>query len=129
MIPDLTIASNLEHWQKIEIAKHRLFYSLLRLKLPTPPRVQEPVSGLAFDFFAEIPQSDGPGVMTGHDNGVITISLAEADDAYRERTRVAMHEPYRTLLGHFRHEIGHYFWDRLVRDRDRLAEFRAVFGD
>ena len=101
MIPDLTIASNLEHWQKIEIAKHRLFYSLLRLKLPTPPRVQEPVSGLAFDFFAEIPQSDGPGVMTGHDNGVITISLAEADDAYRERTRIAMHEPLSHLAWAF----------------------------
>ena len=67
--------------------------------------------------------------MTGHDNGLITIALAEADDAYREQSRVAMHEPYRTLLGHFRHETGHYFWDRLVRDRGRLDACRAMFGD
>ena len=67
--------------------------------------------------------------MTGHDNGLVTIALAEADDAYREQSRVAMHEPYRTLLGHFRHETGHYFWDRLVRDRGRLEACRAMFGD
>ena len=57
-----------------------------------------------------------PRVMTGHDNGLITIALAEADDAAREKSRVSLHEPYRTLLGHFRHESGHYYWDRLVHD-------------
>ena len=119
-IPDVTLPPNLEAWQKIEIAKHRLFYSLLRLRLPMPTRVEDPAEGLAFDFLAELPQLDAAPVMTGHDNGLITISLAEADDAAREQRRVAMHEPYRTLLGHFRHETGHYFWDRLVRDRDQL---------
>ncbi len=67
--------------------------------------------------------------MTGHDNGLITIALAEADDAEREKRRAAMGEPYRTLLGHFRHEVGHYYWDRLVRDGGRLDACRAVFGD
>jgi hypothetical protein len=128
-IPDVTLPSNLEAWQKIEIAKHRLFYSLLRLRLPMPTRVEDPAEGLAFDFLAELPQLDAAPVMTGHDNGLITISLAEADDAAREQRRVAMHEPYRTLLGHFRHETGHYFWDRLVRDRDQLDACRALFGD
>ena len=52
--------------------------------------------------------------MTGHNNGLITLALKEADDAVREQVREAMGEPYRTLLGHFRHESGHYFWDRLV---------------
>jgi hypothetical protein len=60
---------------------------------------------------------------------VITIALAEADDAERESRRKAMGEPYRTLLGHLRHEVGHYFWERLVRDEGRLASFRATFGD
>ena len=54
--------------------------------------------------------------MTGHASGLITINLAEADDSERERQRRQMGEPYRTLLGHFRHEIAHYYWDRLVRD-------------
>jgi hypothetical protein len=121
--------SNLEAWQKIELAKHRLFYSLLRFRLPMPTRMEDPAEGLAFDFLAELPQTIGPKVMTGHDNGLITIALAEADDAYREQSRVAMHEPYRTLLGHFRHETGHYFWDKLVQDRGRLDACRAMFGD
>ena len=43
--------------------------------------------------------------------------------------RTQMHEPYRSLLGHFRHEVGHYFWDVLVRDGGRLEDCRAVFGD
>ena len=67
--------------------------------------------------------------MTGHDNGLITIALVEADDAERERGRTQMDEPYRSLLGHFRHEVGHYFWDVLVRDGGRLEDCRAVFGD
>lgn len=128
-IPDLTIDDNLVHWQKIEIAKHRLFYSLLRLKLPLPTKAESPENGLAFDFLAELPEPNAPRVMTGHDNGLITIALAEADDAVREKNRVAMHEPYRTLLGHFRHEIGHYYWDRLVRDGGQLDGCRQLFGD
>jgi hypothetical protein len=67
--------------------------------------------------------------MTGHDEGVITLNIVEADDAERESRRVMMGETYRTLVGHFRHEIGHYYWDRLVRDGDQLEAFRAVFGD
>jgi len=128
-VPELAVAANLDAWRKIEVAKHRLFYSLLRWRLPMPTRIEDPAQGLAFDFLAELPQSDGPRVMTGHDNGLITIALAEADDAAREQRRMAMHEPYRTLLGHFRHEVGHYFWDELVRDRDQLDACRVLFGD
>ncbi len=84
-------------------------------------------SGLAFQFLADAP--DGPRIMTGHAEGVITINLAEADDAERERRRHAMGELYRTLLGHFRHEIGHYYWDRLVANTLHLDEFRRLFGD
>ena len=67
--------------------------------------------------------------MTGHDNGIITVSLVEADDAIREQLRVSMGEPYRTLLGHFRHECGHFYWDKLVRDGGKIDSCRALFGD
>jgi hypothetical protein len=123
-IPDLARPGNPERWRKIEIAKHRLFYTLLRLRLPLASRRHDP-NGLAFDFLAPA----GAPVTTGHDHGLITINIEEADDPERERQRGQMGEPYRTLLGHFRHEIAHYYWDRLVRHGGRLDEFRAVFGD
>src|ERR1700678_1621481 len=129
MIPDLTQPDNLAHWRLMEIAKHRLFYALLRLRLPLRTRAEDP-NGLTFDFLADgsaLPA--GGAVMTGHANGVITINLAEADDAERERRRGQMGEPYRTLLGHFRHEIAHYYWDRLIANTASLDEFRQLFGD
>lgn len=128
-IPDLSLAENLASWQKLELAKHRLIYSLLKLRLPLISKVDDEAKGLAFDFMADTMTPDGPKVLTGHDNGLITINLAEADDAERERRRSELGEPYRTLLGHFRHEVGHYYWDRLVRDAGRLEEFRGLFGD
>ena len=84
---------------------------------------------LAFDFLATPLDAATPRVMTGHDNGLITVALEEADDAEREKRRTAMHEPYRTLLGHFRHETGHYYWDILVRDGNQLEGCRLIFGD
>jgi hypothetical protein len=128
-VPDTSIPENLAHWAKMETAKHRLFYSLLRLRLPLdPPEGQ--TERLMFDFLAVPKDPTAQHVMTGHDNGLITIALAEADDAEREKNRVALHEPYRTLLGHFRHEVGHYYWDRLVRDDEKSLEaFRTLFGD
>ncbi len=131
-IPDLNILENLQNWRRVEEAKHHLFYSLLRMKLPLATRLEQPQIGLAFDFLADpIDASGAPqhAVMTGHDDGVITLNLAEADDVLREQLRVSMGEPYRTLLGHFRHEIGHYYWDRLVKEGGRLDDCRAVFGD
>jgi len=126
-IPDLSVPGNPELWAKLEQAKRRLFYSLLKLGLPMPTEASGDPEPLVFDFLAETP--GGPRVMTGHDNGLITISLAEADDAQREVIRNQMHEPYRTLLGHFRHEVGHYFWDKLVDGSGSQEAFRAVFGD
>ena len=127
-IPDLSIEQNLVGWQRLEVAKHRLFYTLLKLRVPLVTRTEDPEHGLAFDFLAT-PSPTAPKVMTGHDNGLITIALEEADDAERERRRTEMGEPYRSLLGHFRHEVGHHYWDVLVRDGGRLDEFRAMFGD
>jgi hypothetical protein len=127
-IPAVDALLNLNRWQVIERAKKRLFYSLLRLKLPLHTRAEDPVHGLSFRFLADLPVESQP-VMTGHDSGVITIALAETDDAIREARRTAMGEPYRTLLGHFRHEIGHHYWDLLVANGPHIERCRALFGD
>jgi hypothetical protein len=134
MIPDLSSPGNLEHWRRIESAKHRLFYTLLQLKLPLTTRLEDAERGLGFDVLAPPPPGAAPAapVLTGHASGLITINLAEADDSVREHARAAMHEPYRTLLGHFRHEIAHYYWDRLIGDRAEGPEreaLRQLFGD
>jgi hypothetical protein len=126
-VPDLSEPVHLQKWQLIEFAKHRLFYSLARWRLPLQTRQEDTQHGLIFHFPADPPQ--GPKVMTGHDNGVITIALTEADDVERESRRLQMGEPYRTLLGHFRHEVGHHYWDLLVRDGREIEQFRALFGD
>ncbi|MDB5802383.1 MAG: hypothetical protein JWL63_3322 [Rhodocyclales bacterium] len=128
VIPALTVAGHKEAWFQLETAKRRLFYSLMNLGLHVRSRSDDPEHGLGFQFLAADAPGDAP-VMTGHDDGLITINLAEADDAKREEARLALGEPYRTVLGHFRHEIGHYFWDRLVKDSADLEDFRALFGD
>jgi len=128
VIPDLGVIGNREKWYRLEVAKRRLIYSLRRLKLPFA-NTAGCVSGLRFEFLADSPEADGGKVLTGHSNGRITINVAEADDAEREQRRLAMHEPYRTLLGHFRHEIGHYYWDRLIDGSDLIEPFRELFGD
>lgn len=131
MVPDQSIPENQIAWQRIETAKHHLFYSLIKLPLPLTDRRADPKHGLAFDFLADLSDGTGlPGIMTGHTNGLITLNIAEADDAKREERRSQMIEPYRTLLGHFRHEIGHYYWDQLVRDDPvTLNSYRTLFGD
>jgi len=130
-IPNLEAPQNLLLWQRLEAAKHRLVYGLVRLDLPLVSRFEDAERGLAFDFLAGSGAmfQEGRQVVTGHARGLITIDIAEADDAERERHRRDMAEPYRTLLGHFRHEIGHHYWERLVRDGVWHGAFREMFGD
>lgn len=128
IIPDLSAPELLAQWRRLEAAKHRLIYTLMSLGLPLRSYVDDPAHGLAFEFLADLP-GPGPRILTGHEEGLITINLAEADDSTREAVRAAMGEPYRTLLGHVRHESGHYFWNLLLRDTGRLDGFRALFGD
>ena len=115
----------------METAKRRLVYSLLNLKLPVANKSEDPRQGLAFAFLSDVVKPDGSvsKILTGHENGLITLNIAEADDATREKVRLAMNEPYRTLLGHFRHEIGHYYWGRLVRGTNFLEPYRELFGN
>jgi hypothetical protein len=131
VIPDLGKPGNQAAWYRLETAKRRLIYTLLRFKLPLVGKSEETPGGLSFEFLNDTtkPNGDRSRVMTGHDNGVITINVAEAYDVYREQQRTQQNEPYRTLLGHFRHEIGHYYWDQLIQNSPRIEEFRATFGD
>jgi len=126
-IPDLSIPENGERWYKLESAKRRLVAQLLTMGLEVTPSIQPSDGGMMFDLLG--PGPDGKLPMTGHDEGLITINVLEADDHYRARLREEMGEPYRTLLGHFRHEVGHYYWDRLILPTHWRPVFRQVFGD
>jgi len=126
-IPDLSIEGNGELWRKLELAKRRLISQLLALGLPVATRFDDPVHGLSFDFLSNVP--GGTHVLTGHQQGVITLNAEEAEDTVRERIRAEMREPYRTLVGHFRHEIGHYYWDLLIAPTPWLDDYRQLFGD
>jgi hypothetical protein len=127
-IPDLSVPQNGILWGRLEAAKRRVVSSLLALDLPVESRVdQDTERGLAFDFLSS--PAEGPRVLTGHDDGIITVNIEEADDSVRERIREQLHEPYRTLLGHLRHEVGHHYWDRLIAGSPWLDDFRKLFGD
>jgi hypothetical protein len=119
-IPNLAEQGSLAAWRELELAKKRLIYSLLRFRLPMDGSKWDK-GRLAFDFVRN--------ATTGHLNGVITIDIAEADTVERVRQREHFGESYRSLLGHLRHESGHFYWTILVEAAGRLEEFRAVFGD
>ncbi|WP_110687427.1 zinc-binding metallopeptidase family protein [Salinicola aestuarinus] len=136
VIPDLSIEGHRERWAALEAAKRRLFYTLDVMGLPHPAPQDESPLPLTFAFMADaLPDKglwraagSGEKVYTGHASGHITINLKEADDVERERLRIDFNEPQRTLIGHFRHEIGHYYWDLLVKGQEEEAS-RQVFGN
>ncbi|MGA8328711.1 MAG: putative zinc-binding metallopeptidase [Mycobacterium sp.] len=118
--------AGLVEFASAEAAKRRLVVELHELKLPIIGRDEDPDYGLAFRLLSSAHEK----VMTGHENGIITIDLAEGDDVHREQLRVEMDEPYRTLLGHFRHEIGHYYYYRLITpSAEYVDQFIALYGD
>lgn len=106
-------------FQLAEAAKRRLVFQLDELGLPRD------ADRLGFELLS----SEREKVVTGHADGVVTLDLAEGDDAHRAELQRAMDEPYRTLLGHFRHETGHYYWTVLVDRTPALQAFRGMFGD
>ena len=134
-IPDLSVKGNKEKWYRLEAAKRRTMYDLTMLGFPYGTEKDGVKPGLLFDFKGDtIPDrvyrgmAGGQKVFTGHDNGIITINIQEADPVERERLRVDMGKAHRSLLGHFRHEFGHYIWDVVVKDR-REQDFIALFGN
>jgi hypothetical protein len=128
-VPNPSNPDHLERWKTIEQAKHRLIYALLRWNLPVRSKLIDPENGLAFDFKSDDYLPEGQRVLTGHASGVITMNISEADDVEREMAKKNMDEVYRTVLGHFRHEIGHYYWDQLIDGSEFLDEFRQLYGD
>lgn len=136
VIPNLDKPGNRALWLAVERRKRRLLFDLMRHDLPIESRRASPRHGLGFAFLENNPDplefldsTEDQPVMTGHAGGLITINIREADDVERERMRVQMNEAQRTLLGHFRHEIGHYYWDRLVAGSPLLQAVRERFGD
>jgi hypothetical protein len=127
VVPDPADRDNAQLWLRVENAKRALVSQLIALGLPVASRIEDPAAGVAFDLLRAAPGA--PRVMTGHAEGIVTLDIEEADDVHRESVRAQMHEPARTLLGHLRHEIGHYYWLRLVGGTAWEAPFRALFGD
>lgn len=128
-IPNLSLTNtnNFSNWRNLETAKHRLIYQLQKIGLPLISKLKDKENGLCFDF---VSNKQDPKLMTGHANGVITILIREGNSTIREKTRKELAEPYRTLVGHLRHEVGHYFWDVLIRDNPKvLEEYRSIFSD
>lgn len=129
-IPDLGNALNRHHWILMEAAKRRLLHTLIGFQISLPTLAEDPLNGLAFDI---VSTTLDPAATTGHLNGVITVSLEEADDTWRQINRQQLGEASRTLLGHFRHESGHYLWyrylSRLHWDHHSRTAFRTLFGN
>lgn len=130
IIPNLAKPDNRRLWFKVEQAKRRLLYTLLTLGLPVVGREADPEAGLVFNFMEDDEAVSSSGrVLTGHYRGSITINIREADESTSEKIKKRMNEKYRTVLGHFRHEIGHYYWDRLICGTKWIDGFRETFGD
>lgn len=126
-IPDQQSPENRQSWRDLESAKRNWLATVLDLHLPVLPRSTDPERGLRFHFLRQVDASRP--VLTGHAAGEITLNAIESDPVERARSRLALMEPYRTLLGHFRHESGHYYWDLLIRNSLLIEPFRALFGD
>ena len=127
VIPNLSFAGNLDRWRRIEQAKRRVVHDFMRLGLPIEARNSANPGGLTFHFLSA--DLAAAPVMTGHDSGLVTLDIAEADDAVREHRRAEMREPYRTLVGHFRHELAHHYFERLVLNSNDIQACRLIFGD
>lgn len=136
VIPNLNDRENIKLWFNLESGKRRLLYTLFKLDLPVVGKDKQPVRGLSFAFKEDKVEDEFGNelfikeyVTTGHSSGLITINLNEADPSARIDMREKMQERYRTVLGHFRHESGHYYWNLLVENTPYIDECRELFGD
>ena len=114
-----------ERWARAEGAKRRLVHQLDSLGLPVAARSEDNPDALVFDL-VHVP---GAHRVTGHVDGVVTIDLTESDEVHRGAVRRSLGEPFRTMMGHLRHEVGHQLWPELVGSTDLLGAFRDRFGD
>jgi hypothetical protein len=132
IIPNLSRANNITRWATIEANKKRLLFSMIRLGLPPTNGWQLPGQGLLFDFLEDTrstPTAESSFVTTGFLAGVITLNVLEADPASRFAEQEAANEVYRTVLGHLRHESGHYVFSLFSKNNDLRETFLKLFGD
>ena len=122
LAPDTSIPNSIPYWAQTEAAKRWTLDNLGRWNWFRP---EDPGTRPGFHMLAESPSP----VAMGHADGVVTISVAEADEVVRTTRRQALQEPYRTMMGHMRHEIAHMLWWRLSLRADFLDAFRSMFGD
>ncbi|OUU73827.1 MAG: hypothetical protein CBC29_10175 [Methylococcaceae bacterium TMED69] len=130
IIPDLSRSKNIEKWQILEAAKKRLLYSLLKLGIPCITKWSSDKYGFVFDFIEDQrtnPDISEEYVSTGYLGGIITINLNEADPVFRAQQKEATNEIYRTVLGHFRHESGHHFYNFIKYFPDLDLEYQKLF--
>jgi hypothetical protein len=125
--PDIGRPDAIDAWVRAEAAKRRLVHQLDELGLPID--TSEATSDQAHPMVFDLVYLPGEGGITGHLDGVVSLDLAEVDDVHRDEVRRRMGERFRTVIGHLRHEIGHFYWDRLVAQRGDLGRFRHLFGD
>lgn len=132
VVPDLSETGTVIQWAKLEAAKRHLIYTLMQLGLPVEGKQEAAELGISFAFLEDSRFNANVReayIATGHASGLITLNLAEADDEHREKTRRQLGEYYRTIVGHFRHESGHYYYDLLVRGKQWETPFRELFGN
>lgn len=122
LAPDPSMPDAIPHWAEAESGKRWVLDNLGRWGWFGP---EDTGPSPVFHMLAEGPVP----VSMGHAQGVVTISVAEADPVLRTSRREALNEPYRTMIGHLRHEIAHVVWWRLSLRADFLDAFRAMFGD
>jgi len=124
--PDLAVPGNDLLWARAEAAKRHVLAGLMRWGwFGTHDTGGRP----EFHMLAETTATGSVSVIMGHASGLVTINLAEADASERVRRREMLGEPYRTLIGHFRHEIAHFLFERLSASDAFVAAFRALLGD
>lgn len=130
VVPSTNDAKNVARWATAETAKRRLLVQLEELSLPPFTGDLQVSHPLTFEFKADVIGRNGKAekIITGHEDGVITVNLAEADSVHRERVRVQLGEPQRTLIGHMRHEYGHYL-DWAWACRVDAEGYKRLFGD
>lgn len=126
VLPDLSVAGNTGLLVATEAAKRWVLANLGRWGWFT---MRDAGPRPVFHMLAEATQSGPAEVSMGHAAGTITINVVEADPAEQVRRREGLNEPFRTVIGHIRHELAHFLFQRLEYAPQFVAGFRGLFGD
>lgn len=126
VVPDLNVGDNLLMLARAESAKRWVLANLSCWQWFTNADVgRRP----RFLMLSEYTSGRSEQIMMGHAAGEITINVTEADELIRLQRQRELGEQYRSMVGHFRHELAHFCFDRLSLSPEFLSEFRELFGD